>query len=85
MDKSEMNKLEPCPFCGDDYYLRTVYYDYGDDAISWLTDKYPDDRDVREMADEIMHCRVICMDCAASVNSFTVSDLVAKWNRRANR
>ena len=77
-----MVELKPCPFCGSGDYLRTVYYDYDDDAISWLTDKHPDDRDVREMADAIMHCRVICMDCGGMMDTLTILNLVAKWNRR---
>lgn len=77
-----MTELKACPFCGDDHYLRTVYYDYDDRGISWLTDRHPDDREVREMADEIMHCRVICLDCDAMVDSLTILTLAEKWNRR---
>lgn len=74
--------LKPCPFCGADDYLRIVYYDYDDDAIGWLTDKHPDDRDVREMAGDIMHCRVICMDCGGMMDALTILNLAEKWNRR---
>ena len=77
-----MTELKPCPFCGDDYYLRTVYYDYDDDVIDFLTDKAPDDRDVREMGDEIMHCRVICMGCGGMMDTLTILTLAEKWNRR---
>lgn len=84
--EQESMKLEPCPFCGDDeYWLRTVYYGYDDHGIGWLTDRHPDDTEVREMADEIMHCRVICLGCGGMMDTISPHDLARSWNRRANR
>lgn len=79
-----MTDLKPCPFCGNRHDLRILYFGYDDSPIGWLTDRLPDDADVGEMADEIMHCRAICMGCGAMVDALTTPALAERWNRRAN-
>lgn len=37
------------------------------------------------MFHEIMHCRVICMNCGGMMDALTILNLVAKWNRRVNK
>ena len=67
--------LDPCPFCGKEPHIEVVE---PHTHSAWLKTQIPDLPDCEGEA------FVICENCSAAISGKTETEVIEKWNHRAN-